>query len=161
MEEGKNGQELKKKTIIFTQTIRAGKRTYFFDVKATRKNDLYLTITESRKRFNRFRRGFYFEQYKVFLYKEDFEKFESALLKTLEFIKENQGNENLENLVMETDDENDEDYYDSNYDDDYSAGDNEEDNLNHTGSEENIKEDYTDVKFEDLEGAEKNKKSSE
>ena len=70
----------KKLESIYSKRIRAGKRrTYFFDVRATRGNDYYLTITESRKRFND--NGY--DRHKIFLYKEDFNKFKSALL--LEF----------------------------------------------------------------------------
>jgi hypothetical protein len=70
---------------IFSKAVRAGKRTYFFDVKATRRNDYYLTITESKKRFNRDGKSFY-EKHKVFLYKEDFEKFADGLKEAVEFI---------------------------------------------------------------------------
>lgn len=71
---------------IFSKAVRAGKRTYFFDVKATRRNDYYLTITESKKRFNNDGRFFY-EKHKIFLYKEDFEKFSLGLSEVIEFIK--------------------------------------------------------------------------
>lgn len=71
---------------IFSKAVRAGKRTYFFDVKATRRNDYYLTITESKKRFGRDGQPF-FEKHKVFLYKEDFEKFSDGLTEVIEFIK--------------------------------------------------------------------------
>ena len=74
---------------IFSQAVRAGKRTYFFDVKATRRNDYYLTITESKKRFNRDGKSYY-EKHKIFLYKEDFEKFANGLQIAIEYIKENQ-----------------------------------------------------------------------
>ena len=70
---------------IFSRAVRAGKRTYFFDVKATRRNDYYLTITESKKRFSRDGKSFY-EKHKVFLYKEDFEKFADGLKEAIEFI---------------------------------------------------------------------------
>jgi len=73
---------------IFSKVVRAGKRTYFLDVKATRRNDYYLTITESKKRFNRDGRH-YFEKHKVFLYKEDFDKFTENLQEVIDFIKEN------------------------------------------------------------------------
>ena len=53
---------------IYSKVVRAGKRTYFFDVKATRRNDFYLTITESKKRIGRDGK-FYFEKHKIFLYK--------------------------------------------------------------------------------------------
>lgn len=71
---------------VFSKTIRAGKRTYFFDVKETRKKDQFLTITESKKRFHR-DGHFYFEKHKIFLYKEDFEKFTEGLHEVLDFIK--------------------------------------------------------------------------
>jgi len=73
---------------IFSKSVRAGKRTYFFDVKTTRRNDYYLTLTESKKRFNRDGR-FYFEKHKIFLYKEDFEKFSNGLAEVIEYIKAN------------------------------------------------------------------------
>ena len=59
---------------IASKVIRAGKRTYFFDVKSTQREDFYVTITESKKRFNRDGRYFY-EKHKIFLYREDFAKF--------------------------------------------------------------------------------------
>jgi hypothetical protein len=72
---------------IHSKAVRAGKRTYFFDVKATRRNDYYLTITESKKRFNRDGKFFY-EKHKLFLYKEDFDKFSESLKEIIEFIRE-------------------------------------------------------------------------
>ena len=72
---------------IHSQVVRAGKRTYFFDVKATRRNDYYLTITESKKRFGRDGKFFY-EKHKLFLYKEDFDKFADCLKEVIEFIRE-------------------------------------------------------------------------
>ncbi len=69
---------------IYSKRIRAGKRrTYFFDVRATRGNDYYLTITESRKRFDD--NGY--DRHKVFLYKEDFNKFIKALGEAIDFVK--------------------------------------------------------------------------
>jgi len=70
---------------IFTKVVRAGKRTYFFDVKATRKEDYYLTITESKKRLGKEGKIFY-EKHKIFLYKEDFEKFADGLKDAVTFI---------------------------------------------------------------------------
>ena len=71
---------------IYSQRVRAGKRTYFFDVKATRSNDYYLTITESRRRYKD--DGYFYEKHKIFLYKEDFNKFMSALEETVDHVKE-------------------------------------------------------------------------
>ena len=73
------------RTEIFSQRVRAGKRTYFFDVKSTRSNDYYLTITESKRRYKD--DGFYYEKHKVFLYKEDFNKFLEALNQTVDHVK--------------------------------------------------------------------------
>lgn len=74
----------KKMESIYSKRIRAGKRrTYFFDVKATRANDYYLTITESRKRFND--NGY--DRHKIFLYKEDFNKFIKALGEAIDYVK--------------------------------------------------------------------------
>jgi hypothetical protein len=70
---------------IFTKVVRAGKRTYFFDVKATRKDDYYLTITESKKRLGKEGKIFY-EKHKIFLYKEDFEKFTEGLKDAVSYI---------------------------------------------------------------------------
>jgi len=71
---------------VFSKKVRAGKRTYFFDVKATRSNDYYITITESKKRLE----DGVFIKHKIFLYKEDFEKFAEGLKDTVEYIKANQ-----------------------------------------------------------------------
>ncbi len=72
---------------IFSLPVRAGKRTYFFDVKATRANDLYLTVTESKKKYND-DGTYFFEKHKIFLYKEDFEKFSEGLSEAIAKINE-------------------------------------------------------------------------
>jgi len=107
---------------IFSKVVRAGKRTYFLDVKTTRRNDYYLTITESKKRFNRDGKH-YFEKHKVFLYKEDFDKFTDNLHEVIDFIKnavQNQENESFEPAEVSTEVEKpkDENYTsDINFDD--------------------------------------------
>ena len=68
---------------VFSKKVKAGKRTYFFDVKATRGNDYYITITESKKRAED---GIYVK-HKIFLYKEDFNKFMEAFQETVSFVK--------------------------------------------------------------------------
>jgi hypothetical protein len=72
---------------IYSRVIRAGKRTYFFDVKATRSGEQYLTITESKRRFNNDQGKFFYEKHKLFLYKEDFEKFTRGLEEVILFIE--------------------------------------------------------------------------
>lgn len=78
--------ENKDREEVFSKKVRAGKRTYFFDVKATRSNDYYITITESKKRME----DGVFVKHKIFLYKEDFEKFVEGLTETVDYIKANQ-----------------------------------------------------------------------
>jgi hypothetical protein len=80
------GHDYNDRDEIFSKVIRAGKRTYFFDVKSTRGNDLYLTITESKKRFHDDGDSFY-EKHKIFLYKEDFEKFGEGFSEALNEIE--------------------------------------------------------------------------
>ena len=110
---------------IYSVAVRAGKRTYFFDVKSTRREEFYLTITESKKRFEQ-DGSFHFEKHKIFLYKEDFEKFSEGLQEVITFIDQNQQDE-----------------YESQTDD-------------FKGSEENVLEevsfskDYTNLEFDDL-----------
>lgn len=103
MEEGKEkkeGIETPEREEIFSQAVRAGKRTYFFDVKATRRNDYYLTITESKKRYHKDGRFFY-EKHKIFLYKEDFEKFADGLSEAIQYIKDNRPEELLDEPIEE------------------------------------------------------------
>ncbi|NOU46249.1 MAG: DUF3276 family protein [Bacteroidales bacterium] len=76
-----------RKEEMFSRAIRAGKRTYFFDVKVTRGEDKYLTITESKRRFSNEQGKFIYEKHKLFLYKEDFEKFVKGLEESIEFVQ--------------------------------------------------------------------------
>ena len=74
---------------LFSKPVRAGKRTYFFDVKSTRAADQYLTITESKKKGMSEDGKFFFEKHKIFLYREDFEKFVDGLNEAVQYIREN------------------------------------------------------------------------
>lgn len=100
--ENSNDFEKNSREDVFSQVIKAGKRTYFFDVKATRSNEYYLTITESKKRMGRDGKMFY-EKHKIFLYKEDFEKFVEGLNGVMEFIRANQEIVSREDKVETTD----------------------------------------------------------
>lgn len=77
---------------IYSKAVRAGKRTYFFDVKSTRRAEYYLTVTESKKRFEQ-DGSFHYEKHKIFLYQEDFEKFTEGLQEVMTFIEQNQQQE--------------------------------------------------------------------
>ena len=72
---------------VYSKPVRAGKRTYFFDVKATKNNDYYLTITESKRRVDKDGK-FVYDKHKIFLYKEDFEKFSQGLEEMVNYIRE-------------------------------------------------------------------------
>ena len=72
---------------LYSRPVRAGKRTYFFDVKATRGKDLYMTITESKRRFDDAGNVSY-SKHKIFLYREDFDKFEEGFLDAVDKIQE-------------------------------------------------------------------------
>lgn len=88
----KNGVDLGDKEIVFSQSIKAGKRIYYLDVKRNRKDELFLAITESKKVVSGEgdSSSVSFEKHKIFLYKEDFEKFMNGLNETIEFISHNQ-----------------------------------------------------------------------
>ncbi len=80
------GMEYDKNSEVYSKVVRAGKRTYFFDVKSTKGNDLYLTLTESKKTTIDGRESY--QKHKLFLYKEDFEKFQDGLADVLTKIEE-------------------------------------------------------------------------
>ena len=85
--EGQDNEKRERREEVFSQVLRAGKRTYFFDVKVTSTDDYYLTITESKKRFDNRQGKPFYEKHKIFLYKEDFDNFMDSFQKTVEFIK--------------------------------------------------------------------------
>lgn len=101
MEELENTTERKEE--IFSKAVRAGKRTYFFDVKETRSGEYYLTITESKRRFNNDDGKFYYEKHKLFLYKEDFDKFSNGLSDVIGFIETGQPPLEVSDSIMEPD----------------------------------------------------------
>ena len=77
---------------IFSKVVRAGRRTYFFDVRSTKAGDYYLTISESKK-FTNDDGTFYFKKHKIYLYKEDFENFSNILGEMTKFIIDEKGEE--------------------------------------------------------------------
>jgi hypothetical protein len=94
MSEGYQGSEL------HTSAVRAGKRTYFFDVKATRGNDLFLTITESKKVGYEEEGNMHYEKHKIFLYKEDFDNFLDAMTEAMSVIKEMQMRTKIQHILL-------------------------------------------------------------
>jgi hypothetical protein len=85
-------QEPMKNEDIFSKVMRAGRRTYFFDVRSTKADDYYLTITESKK-FTNDDGSFFYRKHKIYLYKEDFEGFKEALEETTNYIVDKKGEE--------------------------------------------------------------------
>jgi hypothetical protein len=106
--------EMIEKEDIFSKVLRAGRRTYFFDVRATKADDYYITITESKK-FTEEDGSFHFKKHKIYLYKEDFAAFREILDKMVDFVLDQKGEEVIserhqkdfkkENYTETTDDE--------------------------------------------------------
>lgn len=80
------GKEREKEE-VYSKAVKAGKRTYFMDVKETKAGDMYLTITESKRMFDENQNKFFYDKHKIFLYKEDFENFVNGLQQTIRFIE--------------------------------------------------------------------------
>ncbi len=124
MEEQYSDGDNKFRDNIFTSAVKAGKRTYYFDVKETKNGERYITLTERKRRYNE-DGSFKVEKHKIFLYKEDFDKFADALDDVIEFVesgklpekKQEEGEDKKESVIDKV---------------------------------EEIEEDFTDVKFEDL-----------
>lgn len=113
---------------IFSQVLRAGRRTYFFDVRATKANDYYLTVTESKK-FTHDDGSFHYQKHKIYLYKEDFSDFHEMLKKATDFIVTEKGNEVISERHQK----------------DYKK----EENTN-TKEPTEITKDFTDISFDDI-----------
>lgn len=79
--------EMNSREELYSKAVRAGKRTYFFDVKTTKGDDQYITLTESKRRFDAEQNRFFYEKHKIFLYKEDFEKVAKGLNDAIHFIQ--------------------------------------------------------------------------
>lgn len=92
--------EREEKEIVFSKAVKAGKRMYYLDVKRDRRDDLFLSITESKRKGVTADGQFIFEKHKIFLYKEDFAKFEQALAETLQFIRSEMNLDDLESASV-------------------------------------------------------------
>lgn len=115
---------------VFSKVLRAGRRTYFFDVRETRAGDYYLTITESKKNTNE-DGSFFYKKHKIYLYKEDFEGFRSILDETTSYVVDEKGEE----VISERHQKN----YESQT----------ETSVN-TEPQNNSTESFTDVNFDDI-----------
>ena len=131
---------------IFSKVLRAGRRTYFFDVRETKAGDYYLTITESKK-FTNEDGTFYYKKHKIYLYKEDFEDFNSSMNETFDFIIEKKGKEVIS-------DKHDKDFEskkaEANSDEDATDVDKKDEKKSDkdNSSDEDSSKDFADVDFE-------------
>ena len=116
---------------IFSKVLRAGRRTYFFDVRSTKAGDYYLTISESKK-FTNEDGTFYFKKHKIYLYKEDFQNFSENLAEMTKYIIDEKGSEVISEI----------------HDKDFKAKKAEEDKKSNSSDESSGK--FTDVSFEDI-----------
>ena len=116
---------------IFSQVLRAGRRTYFFDVRETKAGDYYLTITESKK-FTHDDGSFHYKKHKIYLYKEDFEEFSTMLNLATKYVLDEKGQEVISERHQK----------------DYQRP--TEDEKNGSSNEDATPESFTDVKFEDI-----------
>ena len=119
---------------IFSKVLRAGRRTYFFDVRSTKAGDYYLTISESKK-FTNEDGTFYFKKHKIYLYKEDFENFSEILEEMTKYIIDKKGSEVISEI----------------HDKDFKAKKAEtEEKANDDEKEDSDADKFTDVSFEDI-----------
>ena len=124
------GKENYEREEIFSRSVRAGRRTYFFDVRSTRAEDYYMTITESKK-FSHDDGTAHYKKHKIYLYKEDFDDFATSLKEVVDFIFDKKGRE-----VISSEGSHDKQ--------DLSPG-----SSNHA-TDETSSESFSDVKFEDI-----------
>ena len=149
---------------IFSKTMRAGRRTYFFDVRSTKAGDYYLTLTESKK-FTNDDGSFHFKKHKIYLYKEDFSEFSSNLSEMTDYIIKEKGEEVIserhqkdyqreqkqettseETEAVEEDQESENEEETKNDSDE--SSDTESENLDNEENKDSSE--FTDVKFEDI-----------
>lgn len=122
---------------IYSKVLRAGRRTYFFDVRSTKAGDYYLTITESKK-FTNDDGSFHYKKHKIYLYKEDFSEFNEILKEMTDYIIDEKGNE-----VISERHQKDFKKEETSADDDLAEGGETVEESKSTGS-------FTDIKFEDI-----------
>ena len=128
-----NNNDMMEKEEIFSKVLRAGRRTYFFDVRSTKAGDYYLTITESKK-FTNDDGSFHYKKHKIYLYKEDFSEFNSILKEMTDYIIDEKGDE----VISERHQKDFKKEYES------------DNNTAEAKTEESSTEKFTDVDFDDI-----------
>ena len=128
-----SNNDMMEKEEIFSKVLRAGRRTYFFDVRATKAGDYYLTITESKK-FTNDDGSFHYKKHKIYLYKEDFSEFNSILSEMTDYVIQEKGEEVISERHQK----------------DYVKEDFTKDESSSTDDVPTSPESFTDVNFEDI-----------
>ncbi|MCW5519146.1 PUR family DNA/RNA-binding protein [Aureitalea sp. L0-47] len=126
-------QYMMEKEEIYSKVMRAGRRTYFFDVRSTKAGDYYLTITESKK-FTNDDGSFHYKKHKIYLYKEDFHEFK----------------DNVEEMIQYIIDEKGEEVISERHQKDYKKENNEENNSVEEPKDETATSNFTDIEFDDI-----------
>ncbi|OEK08916.1 DNA-binding protein [Flavivirga aquatica] len=129
-----NNNDMMEKEEIFSKVLRAGRRTYFFDVRATKAEDYYLTITESKK-FTNDDGSFHYKKHKIYIYKEDFTEFKDILAEMTDYIINEKGDEVISERHQKD--------FKKEYDDQPSSSRTTEDEIKTTES-------FTDISFDDI-----------
>lgn len=132
--------EMMEKEEIYSKVLRAGRRTYFFDVRSTKADDYYLTITESKK-FTNDDGSFHYKKHKIYLYKEDFTEFNEILKEMTDYIVDEKGDEVISERHQKDYKKEDADDFDS------SSNDVSNEDSNHVPKST---ESFTDINFEDI-----------
>ena len=128
--EGKDNYEREE---IFSKSVRAGRRTYFFDVRSTRADDYYMTITESKK-FSHDDGSAHYKKHKIYLYKEDFDEFAASFKEVSDFIFDKKGREVISSEVDSSSNKPSDDV----------------NNVSNSDSDDQSSETFSDIKFEDI-----------
>jgi len=128
-----NNNDMMEKEEIFSKVLRAGRRTYFFDVRSTKADDYYLTITESKK-FTNDDGSFHYKKHKIYIYKEDFNEFKDILTEMTDYIIDEKGDEVISERHQKD--------FKKDYDNEFSSHEN--------GSLNSSTESFTDIEFDDI-----------
>ncbi len=127
-----NNNDMMEKEEIFSKVLRAGRRTYFFDVRSTKADDYYLTITESKK-FTNDDGSFHYKKHKIYIYKEDFNEFKEILSEMTDYIIDEKGDE----VISER--------HQKDFKKDYDTAELNGDDITKTSTES-----FTDIEFDDI-----------
>ena len=134
---------------IFSKTLRAGRRTYFFDVRSTKAGDYYLTLTESKK-FTNDDGSFHYKKHKIYLYKEDFSEFNSILSEMTDYIIKEKGEEVISERHQKDYKKEEETTEEPSEETESTEGEEESNDEAEESNDDDDSSEFTDVKFEDI-----------